>query len=832
MKILPYLGWLAIAGAFLAPSAVASPPPNIQQIAKATAVRIEMADGKVGSGVVLKRSGNRYSIVTNGHVVCQNLRTFLKAGCQKYSKYTLVMADGRRYQVPAQDISVLPGLDLATVTLSSGYRYQTARVGDSDRLPVNAAVYTSGFPAQSGKFTVNDGRVFANGQRRLADDRGGYTVIYDSPTQPGMSGGGVFDQRGELIAIHGQGDRYQAGAEAKDKRLGEKTGFNRGIPIARLLQKPETSNGTSADELVIRAINKFFVPDPSNPERDKREAIQLLTQAIAQRPNYFYAYYIRGYIYRSLGENAQALTDFNRTLQLHPQDAIVYFNRGNTRADLKDYAGAVADYGRSIQLNPRSNIAYNNRGNLKDTVLNDPQGALKDFSRAIKIDPEDYMAYYNRALVKESKLQDIKGALADYDRAIQFNPRYASAYNNRATLKYIQLQDTPGALADLEQALLYDPESVSAYANRGIIKLEKLQDGVGALADAERAIQLQSSPSNTGEPASAEPYNLRGRIRNEVQKDELGAKADFDRALQIDPKYVQAYVNRANLAARKSETAGIALADYDRAIQLNPKIAQIYVNRGILKHLRLQDLPGAMTDFDQALKLEPKMTDAYIQRANLKQQQRNFPGALADYSQAITIEPRKDWAYHSRGLLKFFDLNDQVGALADFDQAITLKPTDASYYQSRSLAREKLNNYGGALADIDRAIQLRPQTGGYYLQRAELRASEAINNQTGALADYNRLVQLQPTSNSYNNRGYLKQRQKDLQGALADYSQAIQLDSTNAMAYFNRGILKSALLRDKPGALVDFRQCAVLAQKQNNQRLYTNATKLIQQMSG
>jgi hypothetical protein len=52
------------------------------------------------------------------------------------------------------------------------------------------------------------------------------------------------------------------------------------------------------------------------------------------------------------------------------------------------------------------------------------------------------------------------------------------------------------------------------------------------------------------------------------------------------------------------------------------------------------------------------------------------------------------------------------------------------------------------------------------------------------------------------------------------------------MAYFNQGILKVALMQDKPGALVDFRQCAALAQKQNNQRLYTNSTKLIQQLGG
>jgi Trypsin-like peptidase domain len=52
-------------------------------------------------------------------------------------------------------------------------------------------------------FSFDAGQAIAVVDKRLTGDRGGYTVIYNAQTQPGMSGGGVFDRAGRLVAIHG-----------------------------------------------------------------------------------------------------------------------------------------------------------------------------------------------------------------------------------------------------------------------------------------------------------------------------------------------------------------------------------------------------------------------------------------------------------------------------------------------------------------------------------------------------------------------------------------------------------------------------------------------------
>jgi hypothetical protein len=88
-----------------------------------------------------------------------------------------------------------------------------------------------------------EGSTVAVVNKRLSSDKGGYTVIYNAPTLPGMSGGGVFNKAGQLVAIHGVGDQYTAntGVERQisgssgiaNRPIGSKISYNRGIPTLR-----------------------------------------------------------------------------------------------------------------------------------------------------------------------------------------------------------------------------------------------------------------------------------------------------------------------------------------------------------------------------------------------------------------------------------------------------------------------------------------------------------------------------------------------------------------------------------------------------------------------
>jgi tetratricopeptide (TPR) repeat protein len=490
---------------FLANPAVAKSPAEVEQIARSVSVAIQFAHGReggqrrVGSGTIIHRKGNVYSIITNYHMACglQN-----RQYCIQYLKrgYTMITADGRRYYTPIVK-KVWPDLDIVIMEFYSSTSYPVAQMADSDSLKVDDRVYTAGFLkkpawlfevgiAQSivQNRLVGEGWLFGVGkaraivQNRLVGDRGGYTVIYDVETKPGMDGGGAFDSNGRLVALHGQGDFLTERLRQQDQRntentaiatqrlrkkaVGNKIGHSRGIAARWIvqglkewgisnLQSPDRVRmanpgpDTAIDELLIAGFNQFIDPRDNQPAAG---ALAKFQQAAAL--NNSTAYFLQAYAKERLNDPQGALADYDRVIAIDPKHALAYNNRGTLKADkLKDPQGALADLSMAISLNPKDPEAYINRGNLKQDKLNDPQGALADLSMAISLNPKDPEAYNSRGNLKQDKMNDPQGALADYNQTTSLDPEYAEAYYNRGILRQDKLNDRPGAISDFRTAV-------------------------------------------------------------------------------------------------------------------------------------------------------------------------------------------------------------------------------------------------------------------------------------------------------------------------------------------------------------------------------------------
>jgi tetratricopeptide (TPR) repeat protein len=569
-----------------APGAMALSPAEVEQ--KAKAISVEMLTG-LGSGVIIHRQGDMYTVITNRHVVC----TVLSESCTDrdiHSSYRLKTSDGRIYQVAKSNIKLLKDdagqfLDLAIVQFRSNRSYPVAQVAEPGSLKVNDEVYTAGFPKGQGwLFGAGEAKAVVN--KRLVGDRGGYTVVYNAETLSGMSGGGAFDRDGRLVAVHGVGEKFTENTQAEEvasnsakNEVNSKIGYNRGIPVRWVVQglgelgilvgnrtplnqirRDNPTVAATADEFFIAGFNKLVEPG-ADFQAGRREAVSQFNRAVALNPRYTIAYFLRAHVKDQLNDPQGALADFNQAISLNPNYAVAYNNRGSLKVQkLNDPEGALADYNQAISLNPRDVLAYNNRGNLKVQKLNDPEGALADYNQAISLNPNYAVAYNNRGNLKDEKLNDLQGALADYNQAIFINPNYAVAYNNRGNLKDEKLNDLQGALADYNQAISLNPKFAAAYNNRGLLKYAKLNDPQGALAD-------------------------------------------YNQAISLNPKLAEAYGNRGNLKYTKLNAPQGALADYNQAISLNPKLAEVYYNRGALKDAKLNDRAGAIADFRTAAKL-------------------------------------------------------------------------------------------------------------------------------------------------------------------------------------------------------------------------------------
>ncbi|WP_295614597.1 tetratricopeptide repeat-containing serine protease family protein, partial [Chamaesiphon sp. GL140_3_metabinner_50] len=374
--------------------AVAKSSVEMHRIGKAITVLITSNDGQ-GSGVILQHQGDIYTVLTAAHVV------------RKKVNYKITTPDERQYEVISDSIQTSPGdIDLAVVKFKATTKYTTAKLGNCNTIEGGMDLYVTGFPAPDEVITattlvVREGKVTANSNKTFAN---GYSLIYSNDTLRGMSGGAVLNNEGELVAIHGKGDRNKD----KDGENAEKNGYNVGISINRF-QTVASRMGVELNGQVA-ALSQDRTPKADD-------------------------YLISG-IEKSVTGNPQgALADFNRAIALNPNFDKAYQERGFLKySKLKDTQGALADYNRAIQLNPNYLEAYYTRGLLKD-YKNDPQGALADYNRAIQINPNDFKAYNARARLKTDKLNDTLGSLADYQRVIQLQPTISSGYEGRGLLR-------------------------------------------------------------------------------------------------------------------------------------------------------------------------------------------------------------------------------------------------------------------------------------------------------------------------------------------------------------------------------------------------------------
>ncbi len=437
--------------------------------------------------------------------------------------------------------------------------------------------------------------------------------------------------------------------------------------ITKLLR--EISNKQSNGEVSAKAIQIITLVlqylEPGTGNREILEATSNLLEIVADEASFpkellAHIYNNRGISYYNLSQYRQAISDFTRSIELSPEDAVLSINRGDTYTYLEEYQQAIADFSRAIELAPNNANYYNQRANTYDE-LRDYQQAIADYSCAIELVPEEGIFYANRANTYVT-LQDYQQAIANYSRAIELTPAEAAFYANRAST-YAILQDYQQAIADLSRAIELDPNNANYYNQRANV-YDVSGERQQAISDFSRAIEL--------DPAEAIFYYNRGDTYTTLQ-DYQQAITDFSRAIELAPAEAIFFHNRANTYAMLQDYQQ-AIVDLSRTIELAPAEAILYANRGDT-YAMLQDYQQAIADLSRAIELDPNNGGYYNQRANAYDMRQQ---AIADYSRAIELAPAEAIFYANRGDT-YAMLQDYRQAIADLSRAIELDPNNGSY---------------------------------------------------------------------------------------------------------------------------------------------------------
>lgn len=220
-----------------------------------------------------------------------------------------------------------------------------------------------------------------------------------------------------------------------------------------------------------------------------QQALDAYGQLLASNHAEDYAYGQRGECLRMLGRHDEALVEFDRSLQLQPDNYLVLARRGETYRAKGEYAKAIADLDRSLQIEPDWHWSLGSRGDAYRLLERFPE-AIADFSQALALSPEYPWAQARRGEAYRMTQEHDK-ALADLDAAIRQAPEDSFAYASRGQV-YKETGRYEQALADFQKAIQLDPNY--AWAKDRLAELQ------AAMAEGKKPAAAPPSPAATTAP--------------------------------------------------------------------------------------------------------------------------------------------------------------------------------------------------------------------------------------------------------------------------------------------------------------------------------------------
>ncbi|MGK7942372.1 MAG: tetratricopeptide repeat protein [Crocosphaera sp.] len=798
---------------------------TIQQKAQAISVKVE-TDNSAGSGVMIGKEGNTYTVLTNAHVI------------NSKASNIIITNDGQSHTAKViREGNSLEGNDLAVLTFNSVNNYQVATLAINPNLEENTTVYSVGFPEEMGKFYFTQGIIKQQAPKPFL---GGYQIGYDIAVKPGMSGGALLNEKGELIGVNGllkgpvlnEAYNYLDGSKPYEQQIETYRKLSFAVPIQTLVEVApnlalipnEWKTGLNIAEKVDNIARQITV------RIDSDKGVEGSGFLVGKEGDSYYvltACHVVSDPYCQSGKiksNYTLVTPDGITHSLQSKDiflpkgidaAIVKFNSKNLYK-----LATIGQY----------NIPITRRQWVFISGFPSELKGIRKFTPGYRFQRERGLS----VLFDQQRLNiDISGYELVYSNLTYPGMSGGPVLDTKGQVIGINTGEEGEIISSTEirqlgYAFGVPSTTLLKFSKDKNIKITSLTISNQAPKPLEEndfktlkqhpAFVVENPPSNASENDWLNYGNNLWRIERVTE-----AISAFKRAIKLNPNLAEAYyaLGLAYAQQKKDETNIKAIEAFEKVISLNYNwylTGKAWYQKAVVLD-ELEKRNEALVAINQGIKLIDDDPKFYNQKSFILEKLKRYPDAINALNQAIKIEPygayylRRSFVYQTigeyqkalndcnqsleLGLIEgYFCTGSIHRALGNYEQSINafnkiieLDSTHSNYYLLRGGVYSKLKNYPKAIADLTKAIELEPENDFFYFMRKSV--YYFANQFELAVKDISKAIEVKPDkAKYYYDRAELKYiRLKDFQGAMEDVNKAIELNPNDARFYQARAMI-------------------------------------------
>lgn len=276
-------------------------------------------------------------------------------------------------------------------------------------------------------------------------------------------------------------------------------------------------------------------------------------------------------------ESDKNIAKFNR---------IMVADNENSKSKYKsDIRGRVQDHNVNIELAASFILSYYEKGEqVRQAVYFEPQ--ISDFNKAALLSKR-LRPTAEEAPLTNAQVDEHFASIDSYSKMIDISPNNPLPYFARS-MDFMLVQDFQSAVNDLNMVLALKDDFVLGYFNRAAVRMKQLETGkfkADEEMDENASMKLNLASAFDVKQTRKKETSFAGSMKESgvnLRKLEFEmVMRDYDKVIELDPKFVYAYYNRANVNCMQ-KNYDLALADYDKAIYLYPDFAEALFNRGLV----------------------------------------------------------------------------------------------------------------------------------------------------------------------------------------------------------------------------------------------------------